>query len=118
MAVCLTALLGCGETAGSGRLPVYGQLSGGDSQSLSGSISFTPAKGHAGLGGTCALQNGAYKFDKTNGPTAGSHDVIIRRTVTKPTEFQRMPGPQPRQEWNLKADVPENGPYRIDLTLD
>lgn len=114
-AIALVGTVGCGDTGDSARLPVFGQISGSDSQNLSGSISFTPAKGRDGLGGTCALKKGAYRFDRTNGPSAGPHDVIIRRTVN--TKEQLAPD-APRNEWKLQAEVPAEGPYEINLKLD
>jgi len=112
----LLALSGCGASDGPARLPVSGHVVGDGAESIVGSVSFSPAKGNEGLGGTCALSQGAYQFDRTNGPTAGLHDVIIRRNPTKPTTASKEK--QPRMEWKLQADIPAKGPYQIDLKLD
>jgi hypothetical protein len=107
---------GCSGNAGAARLPVTGRITGSGADTLVGSISFTPAKGNDGLGATCALTNGSYRFDRTNGPTAGTYDVSIRRTPTKPTG--QANASQTRQEWTFKADVPASGPYNVDFKLD
>jgi hypothetical protein len=108
------ALSGCG--AGTSRLPVTGRITGNGAETLEGSISFIPAKGNDGLGATCALKNGVYQFDPSNGPTAGKHEVSIRRTPSKPTNGP--PAGQIRQEWTFQAEVPAEGPYNIDFKLD
>jgi hypothetical protein len=108
-------LTGCGAGDGQ-RLPVTGRITGNGAETLDGAISFIPAKGNEGLGATCALKNGVYQFDRSNGPTAGHHQVSIRRTPSKPTG--RPAAGQTRQEWIFQADVPAKGPYTIDLKLD
>lgn len=96
-------------------MPVTGRVAGDGAQTLDGSISFIPAKGNSGLGATCALKGGVYRFDTSNGPTAGSYEVNIRRAPSKPTDgrVDRL-----RQEWNFKAEIPAGGPYTQDFTLD
>jgi hypothetical protein len=83
---------------------------------LNGSISFIPAQGRDGPGATCSLLKGSYQFDKSNGPVAGPHEVIIRRSVGK--SLPGGPAANTKGEWKLTADVPALGPYKIDFTLD
>lgn len=111
----LVALPGCSDSASRARLPVTGRITGNGSETLEGAISFIPAKGNDGLGATCALKNGVYQFDQSNGPTAGLHEVSVRRTPSKPTG---RPAAQIRQEWTFQAEVPAKGPYNIDFNLD
>ena len=111
----LAALTGCGES-GSQRLPVTGRITGSGAETLNGAISFIPAKGNEGLGATCALNNGVYQFDRSNGPSPGKHEVRVRRTPSKPTG--RPVAEQTKQEWVFQADVPVQGPYNIDFKLD
>jgi hypothetical protein len=115
VASLLVALAGCGE-GGSQRLPVTGHITGKDAETLDGSISFIPAKGNEGLGATASLKNGEYRFDRSNGPSAGKHQVSIRRTPSKPTI--RPETTQMRQEWTFPADIPAGGPYTVDFQLD
>jgi hypothetical protein len=110
----LAVLAGCGES-GSQRLPVTGRINGSGAESLDGAISFTPAQGNDGLGATCALKSGVYRFDRSNGPSAGHYEVSIRRTPSKPTG--RPDAGQTRQEWIFQAEVPAAGPYTIDFEL-
>ena len=118
LTISVVAGLGCAGSSGPQRLPVSGQISGPGSDTLTGSISFTPAKGHVGPGATCSVDKGVYRFDKTNGPTAGPHDVTIRRAVSVKMGTPGTTPAQSRKEWKLTADVPGQGSLRLDFKLD
>lgn len=109
---CFASVVGCGAS-GPPRLPVSGKVTAASGEAFNGSISFTPAP--EGLGATAAVSEGAYRFDRSNGPTAGSYEVTIRRTASKPLG---TPVGKTRTEWTRKADVPANGPFEIDFQLD
>ena len=110
----MSVLAGC--DTGSARLPVNGKITGESAAGLEGAISFIPAKGSEGQGATCMVKDGAYAFDRTNGPSAGRFQVSIRRTPAKPTS-----GPvdrRLRQEWDFEAEVQSGEPYTMNFDLD
>jgi hypothetical protein len=128
----LLALLigGCSGSSGEGRLPVYGTVSDSSGEKISGSISFVPDQGTPGSGATASLIQGEYRFDKTNGPTAGRYRVIVTKTTMKDLSGKRAGGPKgplagkkdanarsPAAPWTLSADVPAKAPYQIDFKL-
>ena len=59
-------------------------------EKLSGSITFLPAPGRPGPAATTKLAEGSYQFDRSNGPTAGPHTVIIRRVVSRAKMIERL----------------------------
>jgi hypothetical protein len=113
---------GCGSEHGVDRLPVHGTVKMAGGELLNGSITFRPKKDKPGPSATTNLAEGKYEFDSTNGPTAGPHDVIIRRVVKRADAHQPIAAKQGNQEngteWNLSADVVDNGQYLQDFTLD
>jgi hypothetical protein len=129
MAVC-ALLAGCRREDAIVRLPVRGAVSIRSGEQLSGSISFLPANGHKGPAATTTIVAGTYRFDQTNGPTAGPHRVIIKRIIPKSDMLQtrgsRNPGapkdvPQgsgPRTEWTATANVTEQNLDQCDFQLE
>jgi hypothetical protein len=128
--VTVLALLpaGCGK-AELGRLPVYGSVSCSSGEKLSGSISFLPDKGNSGPAATTGLVNGEYHFDRNNGPTAGTHRVVINKITHDRQATRALPPRGPRTDsgasaveektsWTLSADVPAGGPYRFDFKVE
>jgi hypothetical protein len=128
--VLAAALIGCSRPSGVERLPVYGSVSEPSGEKISGSISFVPDRGKPGPGAVASLIQGEYRFDKTNGPTAGLHRVIVTRTATKDPTGKQAGSPKgqpagkkdadtrsPTAPWIVSADVPAKGPYKIDLKL-
>jgi hypothetical protein len=128
--VLAAALIGCSRSSGVERLPVYGTVSDPSGEKISGSISFVPDQGRPGPGASASLIQGEYRFDTTNGPTAGPHRVIVTRTTMKdppgkqagspkgpPAGKQNANARSPNAPWTLSADVPAKGPYKIDLKL-
>ena len=114
---------GCGKDA-SARLPVYGYVTCANGESFSGSITFVPDKGRPGPAATTGVRGGYYRFDGTNGPTAGPHKVMIRKIVP-PGEALKSLGQKDsphagsgKTAWTLSADVKLDGPYRFDFKLD
>ena len=110
-----SCLGGCG-TEGGKRLPITGRITGLGAEAFDGSISFIPSKGNDGLGATAALKDGSYRFDRTNGPTAGQYEVSIRRTPDKAAV--RSARGQSKQEWTFHSEIPADGPYTRDFQLD
>ena len=81
------ASTGCGPSeAGPERVTASGTVTG----VANGTISFLPAEGTTGPSATASIVDGRYCFDKTNGPVAGSYNVVIvpRRDIPKGNKDQ------------------------------
>ncbi len=104
------------------RLPVHGTVSFANGAKLSGSITFVPTAGHAGPAATTTLADGDYQFDRNTGPTAGPHQVIIRRILSKSaaltTRGKKNAELPPPAEWALAVDLPDSDAQPCNLTLD
>lgn len=126
----LVVLVGCSRSGGVPRLPVYGTVTHADGEKIDGSISFLPDQGRPGPGAVTSIVKGEYRFDKTNGPIAGPHRVIVTRLAGK-TMLPKQGGNPKGQptgpkgaarspqniEWKLSADIPAKGPYQFDFKL-
>jgi hypothetical protein len=116
-----SSICGCSSEHGPDRLPLHGTVTMPNGERLSGSITFIPAQGHTGPSATAKLEEGKYEFDRTNGPTAGPHSVILRRVVSRADSQKAIRENQPNREngaeWTLSADVAENGKYLQDFTV-
>jgi hypothetical protein len=120
---------GCGKHS-SPRLPVEGAVAYINGEAFNGSISFLPAAGRPGLAASVGVSNGYYRFDSTNGPTAGPQRVILhkisRRRAPPRSIRQQIPPAAPqgsraasrKDTWTFSADVPLAGPYRYDFKLE
>jgi hypothetical protein len=131
MSILALAIIGagCGKSPAA-RLPVYGAVSYANGETFNGSITFVPANGRPGPAATTGVSNGYYRFDSTNGPTAGPHRVMIRQIIPRGAALkslgQRKPPAAPgsadagsgKTAWTLSADVPLDGPYQFDFKLD
>ena len=105
------------------RLPVHGTVSFANGAKLSGSITFVPTAGHAGPAATTTLADGDYQFDRNTGPTAGPHQVIIRRILSKSAALttrgkKNAELPPPAEWWALAVDLPDSDAQPCNLTLD
>ena len=100
---------------------------GENAEEINGSITFTPAEGSHGPAATAKLVQGEYRFDESNGPTAGPHRVIVKKSIV----HNRVPSPatgesksgtstassESKMEWKLNADVKEHAPLQYDFKL-
>ena len=138
MALCLSAaavfIAGCGGDAIE-RRPIAGKVVGAEGQD--GSLSFIPVGPPPRPAATTALSGGAYRFDTTNGPCSGEHDVLVvlgRRPEPlapqpeQPTAASKtapLPGPAdapPEREAEaedvrVRVEVPGEGPWELDIEL-
>jgi hypothetical protein len=122
-----TLVAGCSKGSAA-RLPVHGTVSFTNGAKLSGSITFVPTAGHAGPAATTTLADGDYQFDRNTGPTAGPHQVIVRRILSKNAALAtrgkknaELPPPAEsaqKLEWALAVDLPESDAQPCNLTLD
>ena len=104
------------------RVPVHGTVALASGEKLSGSITFLPAEGRAGPAASASLVEGSYKFDRSNGPTAGPHTVTVRRPLTRTNLYRSRADTKTvakkKMEWTRSADVLDDGQYLQDFTLD
>ena len=100
---------------------MHGTVTIANGERLSGSITFLPDKGQRGPAATTGLVEGSYKFDRSNGPSAGPHTVLMKRIVPR----SRIPEPHvskqtiaiTKAEWTTSADVADDGQYLHDFSL-
>ena len=115
-------LVGCGKGNGVDRLPVHGTVTLASGEKLSGSITFTPAKGQLGLPAGTKLTEGSYKFDRNNGPVAGPQTVIVTRVFPRSSVMESPPDnkavPGTKAKWNQSTDISDDGQYVHDFTLE
>src|SRR5689334_17204381 len=81
LALCSVFAGAC--NSGQERLAVFGTVTGPESTPISGTVVFTPAKGHTGPGASASLHDGKYQFDGTSGPLPGPHQVMVVRAPDK-----------------------------------
>jgi hypothetical protein len=126
--IALIIASGCSGNTDVVRLPVSGTVALSNGEKLSGSITFVPATGHTGPAATTLLGDGHYQFDRTNGPTAGPHQLIVKKLPSKSVLLESRGGKKPAEsvgaaplqrktQWTLLVDFAENGPYQRDFTL-
>lgn len=70
----LLFLVGCGNSDGLNRIPIYGEIQGAVGRQ--GSITLVPQAENVPAA-TVAIIDGAYRFDETNGPLPGDYEAII-----------------------------------------
>jgi hypothetical protein len=130
--ICTFGLIGtlggCGQHDRSNRMAIFGAVVLATGEKLSGSITLMPAKGYTGPAATTAIVDGQYRFDTTNGPTAGPHQVIIKRKML--TGMPRVPSAnqkgavrpdaavESKSQWILDVDVKPAELNQHDFKLD
>jgi hypothetical protein len=68
-------LIGCGSSDGLDHVPIHGEIQGAEGRD--GLITLIPDAGSDAPVATAPILNGAYRFDKTNGPVPGEYEAII-----------------------------------------
>ncbi len=106
-------LAGCSSK----RLPIQGTVRLAKGEKLDGSITFLPAAGQEGVAATAKLTEGSYKFDRSNGPTAGPKTVIVTRIVAKGRPRESL-FTNAKSQWTRTADVTQDGEGVYDFDLD
>lgn len=116
----LATLLDGRGRKGLDRLPVHGTVTFANGEKPDCSITFVPDKGHHGPSATARLVEGSYKFDRSNGPTAGPHTVTIRRITGRALEQiaeKKVTPPPSKIQWTESADVADDGRYVQNFDL-
>ena len=120
---------GCSQRPGEARLPIAGKVSLASGERLSGSVTFVPTEGHSGPAATTSVVDGHYEFDRTNGPTAGPHRVIVVRSVSKDSvlaarmdkkskDSKGAATAESKLQWTLLIDLPAVGSNQCNLSLE
>jgi len=123
---------GCGGSD-IGRRPVFGLVQGAQGQT--GTVTFIPVGEPGRPSATADIEDGRYEFDGSNGPCSGQHQVHIRLRQSPEASPQE---PEPKSDKILKVDrrrkrvfeapapivektvelnVPEDGPWKLDIQL-
>jgi hypothetical protein len=118
--IILPLAAGCRRSA-LDRLPVHGTVTLPSGEKLNGSITFAPIKGQSGPSATGKVIEGAYKFDRTDGPTAGPHNVSLHRVVSRAKMMEVVNKKEPQktngEEWTSSADLIDDGTYIFDINI-
>tara|TARA_R110002095_G_scaffold154388_2_gene134182 strand:- start:2256 stop:2699 length:444 start_codon:yes stop_codon:yes gene_type:complete len=106
-------LAGCGSAATDQRehIPLHGQITLNSISAGDGVISFIPAKDNAnGSPASTNILAGKYRFNGTEGPSAGRYRVRINPPL--PTKE-----PPPSKESTENANPISGGPWEFELTV-
>lgn len=123
------ALTGCGQSDGLNRMEVLGSVEHQGGPLKAGSISFLPAEGLHAPAAMADVVNGEYHFTASNGPVAGTYQVVVMaapdgkktllgaavnpgRTRAAAAAPKSLPG-----RWEFRVEVPRKGPFQYDLRL-
>ncbi len=126
----MALLVGCTGGDGPDRVPMRGSVTRDGSPVAQGTVSLLPAEGHSGPAATTAIEQGRFEFDGTNGPAAGPHRLVVSLGLDK-ADFLATAGKEgagrgrtgppvapSAGRWEFRVDVPKQGPFEYDITLD
>ena len=90
---------------------------------LNASITFLPDDGKKRPAASESVTEGEYRFDRTNGPTAGRTKVLIRRIdgrqhVPRTPQTKTNRKTPTKSEWTRFVNVADDGKYVQDFTLE
>lgn len=102
-------LAGCGGPGDVDRFDVSGTITFEGAPVPAGTISFLPAPGNSGPGGTATIQDGAYNTAVDGqGPTGGPHRVVITGFDGNADPANEMPYGKPLfTEYSTEVDLPK-----------
>jgi hypothetical protein len=121
--------VGCGQSSDPeiDRIRVFGAIEWQGGSVDEGTISLYPISAKGTQTGSkrpsasTAIRGGRYEFTARNGPTVGPHRAEV---ILYAGEKPRKPGggsPPPNmlsRDWTFKVDIPEDGPFEKNFTLD
>jgi hypothetical protein len=96
LAMAWMLVAGCDST--STRRSISGTVSVDGKPVEKGSIMFLPDAGHRGPSASSSILGGEYQFSTDNGPTAGSHRVVIGVGLSSPNSNAGAPAAQESTE--------------------
>ena len=106
------------------RVAIYGTVMLEGTPLDAGTLTLLPVDGDSPAV-NCAIRQGEYAFDKTNGPVAGLHRVLIMPDVDLKTPYLPTPG-QPKRsrarkeplEWEQQVDIPRADSFEHNIALE
>jgi hypothetical protein len=120
--LCLTLAgsAGCNNQAGPQRVALHGKVTLNGTPVNSGSISLLPEAGNDAPTANTNIQQGAYRFDNSNGPMPGPYQVLVLPAqndagTSKAANFKSAP--PPRREWKSKVEVPAASGFEHNIDL-
>src|SRR5687768_6062486 len=116
LAVCA----GCGESTGPTRVPMSGKVTLNGIPIASGSVSLLPEEGNEAPTANATIQQGEYRFDSANGPTAGAYRVLVSYSTAAPVNSKTAAfasKPAKNGEFNSQVDVPSAREFQHDIEI-
>lgn len=107
--VALLAVVGCGGGSDVTRYDVSGTVTFDGAPVPAGTITFLPASGNTGPGGSATIKDGKYDTAAGGkGPTGGPHTVVITGFDGKSDPGNELPYGKPLfTEYKTEADLPK-----------
>ncbi|MFY9254820.1 MAG: hypothetical protein WAO83_15320 [Fuerstiella sp.] len=118
--ICITVTcvaVGCGGNSGPARMPINGTVTAtAITEKLNGTIAVLPAGSTKGPAANGTINDGLYHFSSDNGPTVGTHHVIID---IEPPRGKMDNSAAAKVQWKFEfdIDVPESPPFLFDFEL-
>lgn len=111
----LTAVVGCGGDSGPARQPASGSITLDGKSLASGTITFIPDEGGPGAFGS--VEEGAFRFEKAEGPPPGRYKVEI--VDVRPTG-KMIPDPDSRSGTiaEVRNTIPPRYNARTELAVE
>ncbi len=107
--LCLLVFSGCGEASKWDRVPLAGTVTL-DGATVGGSISLRPQRPVRGPTVSAKIQDGNYRFGKSDGPVVGEHTAIFMPT----SEF----GSRSDVQINCVVTVPSEKPFELNIDFE
>lgn len=106
-ALLLPAGIGCGGTRVENRVAVSGTVIR-EGSPVSGSITFLPKEETRGPAASTSIINGTFRFSVTDGPSPGSHRVVVTALGEKNYNGKK----QAPLTWSFEAEI-ESGDGKL-----
>ena len=117
-------LLRWGKESVPRRFPLHGTVNWGGQPADNVVVSVVPDGQNKGPAANCQAHNGTYQFNTENGPGAGPHRVVITHYALQPDieayakALRNAKTVHQQLSWEFTFDVPEQGPWKKDFTLE
>lgn len=119
----ISACAGCGESDGTARVAMFGKIAFKGTPVTAGSVSLLPAEGNDAPTANVTIQQGAYRFDKTNGPAAGKYRMlVIYSTAEAAAGSSKVASFQSKQsgkngEFESRVEVPAGKEFEHNIEI-
>jgi hypothetical protein len=120
--ICGLALLlcaGCGGDGGVRRVAVFGKVTLNGTPVTTGSVSLLPEGD--GPPANVTIDQGVYRFDRSNGPAAGPHQILVNYSVAEPVSSKvaafQSPKPPKQGEFASQVEVPAGKEFEHNIEM-